>query len=71
VPPSDPKALVTAIERLLNDRTLGEKMGHAAAMYARENFSMPRYQDRMRDVIDHLVAAKLGNATQSEYEVHR
>ena len=71
VPPSDPKALVTAIERLLKDRALGEKMGQAAAMYARENFSMPRYQDRMRDVIDHLVAAKLGSATQSEYEVHR
>jgi glycosyltransferase involved in cell wall biosynthesis len=56
VPPSDPEALVTAIERLLKDRTLGEKMGKAAAMYARENFSMPRYQDRMREVIDYLAA---------------
>ena len=71
VPPSDPRALVTAIERLLKDRTLGEKMGQAAAMYARENFSMPRYQDRLRNVIDHLVAAKLGDATPSQYEVHR
>jgi glycosyltransferase involved in cell wall biosynthesis len=56
VPPSDPGALVTAIEGLLKDRTLGEKMGQAAAMYARENFSMPRYQDRMREVIDYLAA---------------
>jgi glycosyltransferase involved in cell wall biosynthesis len=58
VPPSDPKALVTAIEWLLKDRTLGEKMGQAAAMYARENFSMPRYQDRMREVIDHLAGGQ-------------
>jgi glycosyltransferase involved in cell wall biosynthesis len=57
VPPSDAKALVTAIERLLKDRTLGEKMGQAAATYARENFGMPRYQDRMRDIMDRLVAA--------------
>jgi len=71
VPPSDPKALVTAIERLLKDRTLGEKMGQAAAVYARENFSMPRYQDRMRNVIDHLVAAKEGDAIQSQYKAHR
>ena len=71
VPSSDPKALVAAIEQILEDRTLGEKMGQAAAAYARENFSMPRYQARMRDVIDHLLDAKLGNPTQSQYEVHR
>jgi glycosyltransferase involved in cell wall biosynthesis len=58
VPPSDPKALVTAIEWLLEDRTLGEKMGQAAAMYAREHFSMPRYQDRMREVIDYLAGGQ-------------
>jgi glycosyltransferase involved in cell wall biosynthesis len=56
VPPSDPKALVTAMERLLTDRALREKMGQAAATYAQENFGLPRYQDRMRNVIDHLVA---------------
>ena len=57
VPPSDSKALVTAIERFLEDRALGEKMGQAAATYACENFGLPRYQDRMRDVIDRLVSA--------------
>jgi glycosyltransferase involved in cell wall biosynthesis len=57
VPPSDSKALVTAIERFLEDRALGEKMGRAAATYALENFGLPRYQDRMRDVIDHLISA--------------
>jgi glycosyltransferase involved in cell wall biosynthesis len=71
VPPSDPKALVAAIERLLKDRTLGEKMGQAAATYAREHFSMPCYQDRMRNVIDRLVGAKLGDETHAQYEVHR
>jgi glycosyltransferase involved in cell wall biosynthesis len=57
VPPSDSRALVNAIERLLKDRTLGENMGRAAAAYARENFSLPRYQDRMRNVIDGLIVA--------------
>jgi glycosyltransferase involved in cell wall biosynthesis len=61
VPPSDAKALVTAIERFLDDRSLGEKMGKAAATYARENFGLPRYQDKMRDVIDRLVAAPLAD----------
>src|SRR3984885_11926562 len=51
VPPSDPKSLAEAIKRLLRDPALGEKMGQAAAMYAREHFSMTRYQDRMREVI--------------------
>jgi glycosyltransferase involved in cell wall biosynthesis len=57
VPPSDPQALVTAIERLLKDRSLGDRLGQAAAIYAHENFSLPRYEDRIRDVIDRLVTA--------------
>jgi len=54
VPPSDPTSLVKAIELLLADRALRERMGQAAAKYAHENFALPRYQDRMREVIDHL-----------------
>jgi glycosyltransferase involved in cell wall biosynthesis len=57
VPPSDPEALVRAIELLLADRTLREKMGLAAALYAREHFNLPRYQDRIRGIMDRLVAA--------------
>lgn len=58
VPPSDPKALVTAIERLLGDRALREKMGKAAANYAHANFGQPRYQERMRHIVDQLVASQ-------------
>ena len=70
VPPSDPKALVTAIEWLLKDRTLGEKMGQAAAMYAREHFSMPRYQDRMREVIDYLAGGQPAVSPVLESRTH-
>jgi len=57
VPPSDPKSLAAAIELLLADRPLREKMGRTAAVYAQENFGLAGYQDRMRDVMDRLVAA--------------
>lgn len=56
VPPADPKALAAAIELLLADRPLREKMGQAAAIYAQENFGLPRYSGQMSDVIDELVA---------------
>jgi glycosyltransferase involved in cell wall biosynthesis len=55
VPPADPRALATAIELLLADRPLREKMGKAAAIYAQENFALPRYSRQMRDVIEELV----------------
>jgi glycosyltransferase involved in cell wall biosynthesis len=55
VPPADPKALAAAIELLLADRPLREKMGQAAAIYAQENFGLPKYSGQMRDVIDELV----------------
>jgi len=55
VPPSDPQALVTAIELLLADRALREKMGRAAAKYARENFGLARHGEQLRNIIDQLV----------------
>lgn len=54
VPPSDPLSLVKAIELLLADGALRERMGQAAARYAKENFALTRYQDRLREVIDYL-----------------
>jgi glycosyltransferase involved in cell wall biosynthesis len=57
VPPSDPKSLAAAIEVLLADGALREKMGRAAKVHAHESFGLPRYQDRLRDVIDRLVTA--------------
>jgi glycosyltransferase involved in cell wall biosynthesis len=56
VPPADPKALAAAIERLLGDPALRNKMGEAAAVYAQEHFGLPAYFEQMRKVIDDLVA---------------
>jgi glycosyltransferase involved in cell wall biosynthesis len=58
VPPADPKALATAIERLLADRPLRERMGQAAASYAKEHFGLPRHGDQMRNMVDDLVIHK-------------
>lgn len=58
VPPSDPKSLAAAIELLLADQPLREKMGQAAASYARDNFAMSGYESQMRNVIDELVTHK-------------
>jgi glycosyltransferase involved in cell wall biosynthesis len=55
VPPSQPQALATTIELLLTDATLREKLGQAAAIYARENFVLPRYEEQIRNVISQLV----------------
>lgn len=58
VSPSDPNSLAAAIDVLLADRNLRERMGQAAAVYARNNFGLPRYEEQMRDIIDQLVARK-------------
>jgi glycosyltransferase involved in cell wall biosynthesis len=55
VPPSDPKALAAAIVQLLEDRTLRNQIGLAAAVYAREHFSLPRYSTQIRSLIDEMV----------------
>ena len=56
VPPSDPKSLAAAIESLLIDRPMRERMGQAAALYAKQNFGLPRYDSQMRNIINELVA---------------
>jgi len=56
VPPSDPKSLAAAIELLLADRALREKMGQAAASYAKENFGLSGHGEQMGNVINELVA---------------
>ena len=56
VPPSDPTALAAAIESLLVDRPMREKMGRAAALYAKQNFGLPGYGSHMRNIINELVA---------------
>jgi glycosyltransferase involved in cell wall biosynthesis len=40
VPPHDPHALAAAVERVLRDRTLAERLGEAAIRRVRDNFSL-------------------------------
>jgi glycosyltransferase involved in cell wall biosynthesis len=56
VPPADAKSLAAAIELLLGDPALREKMGRAAAIYAQENFGLAAHSEQMRNIIDKLVA---------------
>ena len=58
VPPSDPKSLAAAIDLLLEDRPLREKMGQAAASYAKENFGLAGYGDQMARIITELATLK-------------
>jgi len=55
VPPSDPKALAAAIDLLLADPVLRERMGKAAAMFAKANFGLPGHGEQMRKIISELV----------------
>jgi glycosyltransferase involved in cell wall biosynthesis len=47
VPPSDPAALADAIERLISDRALRERMGAAGRQRVLSKFSTETYVDRM------------------------
>lgn len=58
VPPSEPQALANAIETLLADRALRERIGQAAAVYAKENFGLAGHGEQMRKVISDMVAKK-------------
>jgi glycosyltransferase involved in cell wall biosynthesis len=55
VPPSNPHALAAAIGLLLRDQRLREKIGSAAAAYAKENFGLLRHGQHMRTIVDDLV----------------
>ncbi len=55
VPPSDPTALASAVERLLADPALRENIGQAAQTYAQKNFGLRNHSQQMRQVIDQLV----------------
>ncbi len=54
VPPSDPKALAEAIEMLLANPDLREKIGRAASDYAQINFGLPHYAIQMKQLLDGL-----------------
>jgi glycosyltransferase involved in cell wall biosynthesis len=58
VPPADPRSLAEAIELLLADPPLRERMGQAAASYAKENFGLAGHGQQMRSIIDEMVIQK-------------
>lgn len=56
VPPSDPKSLADAINLLLSNPALRERMGRAAAADAEQKFCLSRYQQEMNSAVDGLIA---------------
>ena len=57
VPPGDPKALASAMERILADEALGHRIGAAAADRARERFSLSRMCDETVRYFETVLAA--------------
>jgi glycosyltransferase involved in cell wall biosynthesis len=55
VPPSDPNALAEAIKLLLADSAFRQKMGQAAAIFAKANFGLPGHGEQIRNVVSELV----------------
>jgi glycosyltransferase involved in cell wall biosynthesis len=55
VPPSDPRALAEAIELLLANSSLRERMGQAAATFAKATFGLPGHGQKIRNIINELV----------------
>jgi glycosyltransferase involved in cell wall biosynthesis len=50
VPPEDPKALAAALNRLLDDAALRQRLGNAGRLRARQEFSLPTMIDRTLQV---------------------
>jgi glycosyltransferase involved in cell wall biosynthesis len=57
VPPGDPKALASAMRRILDDGSLGRRLGAAAAQVAKERFSLPRMADETLRYFEQVLAA--------------
>jgi len=56
VTPRDPSALATALERLMGDRVLRERLGRAAHRYAQANFGVDAMLDAMEGVFARFAA---------------
>jgi glycosyltransferase involved in cell wall biosynthesis len=57
VRPGDPKALASAMQRILDDPSLGQKLGSAAAQGAQERFSLARMCQETEQYFEQVVAA--------------
>lgn len=66
VPPRDPVALAAAIERLLKDQLLAERMGHDGQRRARKHFSPERYLSTLESLWETLLERKGIPATLEE-----
>ena len=55
VPPHDPAALHEALEKLLDDAALRQRMGHAAANRARESYAAERMVDATLRAYEHVL----------------
>ena len=62
VPIEDPDGTAAALERLIDDRGLREKMGAAAHRHVVERFSIERFVDGHLAAIEAARSAKLGGA---------
>ena len=58
VPPGDPRALAAALERLLNDRALRDRLGAAARARAHAEFDVRVMGDRIAAIYDEVLASR-------------
>lgn len=58
VPPGKPGALAAALERLLSDRALGERLAEKGAQSAREKFTLDHCLDRWVEMLRSLSARR-------------
>jgi glycogen(starch) synthase len=59
VPPNDPSALATAMERLIRDPQLRRALGEEAARVAREKYDFRRYVDRLEEQYQEITGLRL------------
>jgi glycosyltransferase involved in cell wall biosynthesis len=57
VPPGNPKALASAMQRILDDPSLGRKLGSAAAEQATQRFSLARMCQETEQYFEQVLAA--------------
>ena len=60
VPPGDAQALANAMERVLTDAQLAERLGTAGAARVRESFHIDRTATLTQDVYDRLLQSRGG-----------
>jgi len=72
VPPRDPPALAGAIQRLLNERGLAERLGQAARAWVEEHHDQRRVMDELEDCLQDLVMDAKGERGSSldQAEMH-